>query len=171
MKDDANWCEKPKCTVRARTYCIYAFQSGLHIARPQENGAGVRFWGGGGGRFCLLGACDGAQAQQRNETGLQIQYSFWGAKCTRDVQDTRTGVFGICTGFQSGSDVSSLRLSCRPAGCHVQRCIETQKPRRLWTQKRRCRGMARAPAWPPPISQCNLCRTPACLFPAQSSGP
>ena len=27
MKDDANWCEKTKRTVRARTYCIYAFRS------------------------------------------------------------------------------------------------------------------------------------------------
>ena len=25
MKDDANWCEKTKHTVRARTYCLHAF--------------------------------------------------------------------------------------------------------------------------------------------------
>ena len=27
MKDEANWCEKTECTVRARTYCIHAFRS------------------------------------------------------------------------------------------------------------------------------------------------
>ena len=37
MNDDANWCEKTKRTLRARTYCICAFRSVVCIQ------------GGGGG--------------------------------------------------------------------------------------------------------------------------
>ena len=49
MKHNANCCEKTKRTVRARTYCIYAFRSVVYILHGSKKGLRVAKRGGGGG--------------------------------------------------------------------------------------------------------------------------
>ena len=49
MKDDANWCEKTKRTVRARTYRIHAFRSVACIQHGIRKMLQVTKLGAGGG--------------------------------------------------------------------------------------------------------------------------